>query len=219
MRLFYLLLLIIFSSLGAFAQCYSDRHNTSQNSNWLSCSSSISPNTTRGSSHWVMYNLPQREGIGSIHIWNYSSPDLLNRGARNIIVDFSDDGVNWTEIDQLLIPKATESAFYEGTEVGDLLGKSAKYILITLVDNYGDSCYGLGEVRITTHDYTSCVAQHILPGNITAQSYHADQEIISDGTSQTGTDVYFNAGQEILLNPGFEVEIGSRFVASIMGCD
>ena len=53
---------------------------------------------------------------------------------------------------------------------------------------------------------------------VTADTYHAIQEIKSAGRVDTGTNVIFRAGNEILLEAGFEVATDAEFLAEIEPC-
>lgn len=48
--------------------------------------------------------------------------------------------------------------------------------------------------------------------------YHADQSVFSDGNVVSPTIVDFKAGLEIVLNSGFEVNLGAEFTAIIEDC-
>ena len=63
-------------SLGLSAQCYMDRHNTNWHDAWVSCQTDMSPNTSRGLGHWIMYDLGYTYILGDIHVWNINDPDL-----------------------------------------------------------------------------------------------------------------------------------------------
>lgn len=53
---------------------------------------------------------------------------------------------------------------------------------------------------------------------IPASNYWYSNGISSTGEVKTGTTIVFGAGQEILLEPGFSVELGAEFYAGIIGC-
>jgi photosystem II stability/assembly factor-like uncharacterized protein len=79
--------------------------------------------------------------------------------------------------------------------------------------------FGRGVFKADT--YTGCTASAALSGSITGFKY---DEVSSDLTSTQyiwggeGTSVGYNSGNNIVLNPGFEVKSGSKFEAYIQGC-
>jgi len=143
----------------------SDRHNTSVNNAWLSCSPSPVPNTLRGNAHWIMYDFKDTYALTNSKFWNFNTPLRVNRfgdetwfldtlagslndGIREVFIDLSIDGVTWNEWGRYTIPKANASGFYEGATGPDFGGKIARFVLITARSNYGGRCYGLSEVKI-----------------------------------------------------------------------
>ena len=135
-----------------FSQCYTDRHNTSTDQSWLSCSKSVSPNAARGNTHWIMYDFGDVYKLGQSTFWNLNNPDQLNSGIRDAYVDYSNDGINWSQWGTMHLEKAEASGFYEGEEGPDFEDLEARYLLITVIDNYGNvACSGFSEIKIETN--------------------------------------------------------------------
>ncbi len=147
-----------------YSQAYPDRHTTNLEDGWLSCQTSVNPNPVRGNGHWIMYNLGDSYALTTSKIWNFNTPQRINSynnqswsltplsgrledGFKDVIIDLSQNGVDWQEWGRFTIPKATGSSFYEGTFGPDFGGKPTRYILITALSNHGGTCYGLGEVK------------------------------------------------------------------------
>ena len=143
---------IIFLTRLGLAQCYPDRHNTSWYDGWVSCETAENPNSIRGESHWILYNFGHAYALEKMQIWNTNDPQHLDRGMRNIVVDYSEDGATWNELGAFEIPQGAGTSTYEGVEGLDFSGAKAQYVLITALDNYGSDCYGLSEVRFATND-------------------------------------------------------------------
>lgn len=140
----------------ASSQCYSDRHNTSISSAWLSCEKTANPNAIRGDSHWVNYDLGEVKKLGQVHFWNINNPEYLDAGARQILVDFSIDGQVWESWDALWeVEQGTESGFYEGEVGPDFDGIQARYVLLTILNSHGSDCAGFAELKINFKDPTS----------------------------------------------------------------
>lgn len=134
------------------AQCFLDRHNTTWYDGWLSCTPSENPNAERGESHWILYDFNYAYGLFEMHIWNTNAPEYLASGMQDIVIDISNDGVNWTEVGEFQVPMADGTSTYEGLQLHDFEGMNARYVLITGLSNHGGSCYGLSEIRINVAD-------------------------------------------------------------------
>lgn len=153
MKSIILTILFVFTIQGLSAQCYPDRHSTSIYDSWISNEARPNPNTTRGPSHWIMYELNQPTVIGQTHIWNINDPDRLDQGIQNYTVDISVDGVVWNELGEFTLSQASGLTTYEGSAGFDVGGQELKFILITAKDNYGHaSNFGFGEIKFEVLD-------------------------------------------------------------------
>ncbi len=140
--------LVYFSGVTELqAQCSENTHSNTTGEGWVSCSPSTNPNPIRGTSHWLQYDFGEVYALGSTFVWNSNEVGQTDRGLQNIVIDYSLDGTTWTEWGTYTLLQATGMNDYLGTEGPDLTGVNAQYLLITAIDNFGDSCYGLAEVR------------------------------------------------------------------------
>ncbi len=147
-----IILFFVFISANISAQCFLDRHNTTWFDGWISCTTSVNPNPIRGESHWILYNFNYPYELFQMHFWNTNAPDYLADGMQNIVIDISNDGINWTEAGEFQIPIADGTSTYEGLDLFNFDGTSAQYVLITGLTNHGGSCFGLSEIRIDVAD-------------------------------------------------------------------
>lgn len=132
-----------------FTQCENGEHTTEVTDSWLSCTAGANPNPLRGNSHWIMYDLSTNYELNESHIWNYNVAGSTGRGIRNCYIDFSSDGMNWTEWGSVEIPQAPGSDLYTGLEGPDFDGAVTRFVLITVIDTWNnDGCAGLAELRI-----------------------------------------------------------------------
>ena len=131
----------------AVGQCFQDRHSSVLTDCWISCESSQSPNLLRGDSHWILYDFDESHIIGNSHFWNINTPGHENKGAQLIAIDYSEDGQLWTEWGTLTLERGGQTGFYEGEAGPDFQGINAQYILLTILESYGEECRGLAEVR------------------------------------------------------------------------
>ncbi|MDA0196664.1 MAG: discoidin domain-containing protein [Bacteroidetes bacterium] len=115
---------------------------------WSSCEKKANPKAEYGKTHWIQYNLGDVQNLSKSRVWNVNDPKKLNQGFKNVKIDYSMDGQNWTYFGEMTFPKAEGQAIYGGFQGPDLVGVSARYILLTAVSNHGDSkCSGLTEVK------------------------------------------------------------------------
>jgi hypothetical protein len=148
----YIFIFAVLISNFAAAQCYPDRHSTSWNDAWYSCDESENPNPVRGSGHWIMYDLRHQYRLGQGKLWNINAPERLTDGFNSFTVDYSLDGENWESLGEYTASQAPGEPLYEGEELFNFAGDSARYVLLTAMSNYGGDCYGISEVRIDVVD-------------------------------------------------------------------
>lgn len=150
-KIFFLLLAFIIITGKSYGQCFPDRHNTTWFEAWISCTKSENPNPDRGVSHWIMYDLAHQYELGQVHLWNSNDPKNLDRGVKELIVDYSTDGENWTEQGTYNIEMANGKSTYEGLDGPNFDGTEARYLLLTAKSSHGDDCAGFSEIRIQVH--------------------------------------------------------------------
>lgn len=147
--IFLYLILCLWTVLGN-AQQFPDRHSTSYTDAWLSCTPSANPNSDRGESHWIRYDLGATYVMSAITLWNYNDPMHLDNGVQDIAIDISSDGVNWMEAGTATINIAQGSSRYEGENIINLGGVPADYLLVTILSNHGGSCSGFSEIKVSS---------------------------------------------------------------------
>ena len=125
-----------------------DQLDNNPENNWLSCSTSPNANPARPEGHWIMYDLGERYELHQTQIWNYNVLNETNKGFENVVIDYSDDGTNWTEYGSYTWPMAPGSSGYSGFPGPDFQGTYARYVLLTCLDTE-PSCKGLGKVAFT----------------------------------------------------------------------
>ena len=200
------------------AQCIPSRHSTSLNDGWVSCAQRNSPNPARGSSHWIQYDLSTVHHIEDLQFWNYNHPDHLSQGARDIVVDFSSNGVTWTEVAALTLERASGASTYIG-ELGPIINQSARHVLITILNTYGSSCAALGEVRIGVNDENNCPSFETLAGDLGRKSYGARFLIQTNGETSVTDLVRLEAAGEVRINEGFTSHQNALLEINIAPCN
>ncbi|NJL73744.1 MAG: T9SS type A sorting domain-containing protein [Saprospiraceae bacterium] len=139
-------------SFPAYDKCApTDKHSNNPEDAWLSCSPSPNPNTARGTTHWIQYDFGNIVGLSQTQIWNYNVNDDLGRGFREVAIDYSEDGVNWTQLGTYNWAQATGLDGYEGFVGPDFGGVNARYVLITALSNWdGSNCMGFSQIEFST---------------------------------------------------------------------
>ena len=138
---------ILSISLNLFGQCFPERHSTNWFDAWVSCETSISPNSSK--SHWIMYELDALYKIDKFKIWNINDPSHLEWGTKNLLIEYSEDGNNWFIADSFVLTKATGTNDYEGDDWIDLNIPKAKFLLLTSLTNFKGDCHGFSEVKFS----------------------------------------------------------------------
>lgn len=143
------------------AQCESGGHSIYPADNWLSCS--ISTNAAGRTGHWIQYDFGSEYELLSSHFWNYNVIGEVEKGFKDVKIDYSLDGSNWTFFGDFSFGEATGGNDYLGEVGPDFGGTQARYLLITAVNNHsGESCSGLGELRINIRNCNQLKAGAII---------------------------------------------------------
>ena len=136
-----------FNSL--FAQCV-DNSNYWEES-WVSCTTSPNPNTSRGDSHWLLFEFLDPQSISTSKIWNANRTGESGTGAKEVIVDVSVDGTTWEQVGTAPFTwtQGTEAIDYDGFEGPDFSSFGfIQKILFTVVSNHDNSnCVSISEVQ------------------------------------------------------------------------
>jgi len=127
--------------------CNDQTHSANIHDSWVSCERTENPNAIRGDSHWVLYDLGYVYSLGSTHFWNYNVFGSTENGMKEIAIDLSINGTDWTEAGIIELGEAPGSPTYEGETGIDLGETEVRYVLLTALDTWGGSCAGLSEVR------------------------------------------------------------------------
>lgn len=147
MKKIILLVSMLFIASLSYGQCNESTHSNNPTDNWESCSMKANPNSQRGDSHWIKYDLGYIYPIVTSYVWNYNVSGQTTKGFKDVMIDYSIDGETWVELGTFTFQEASGSSIYSGFEGPDFGDVGARYILITALNNYGNSCYGLAECK------------------------------------------------------------------------
>jgi len=154
MKKILLFITIVSTVQSAISQCTDDGNQWAKS--WTSCQSSTNPNPVRGDSHWILYEFIDFHYIDSSHIWNSNRIGESGAGIKDIIVDYSLDGITWTELGSFLIPQASEDQDYLGVTGPNFGSRYINKILITVLSTHdGDNCATIAEMLFAV-DASKC---------------------------------------------------------------
>ena len=99
---------------------------------------------------WVQYEFDQVYKLHEMLVWNYNVmfEAVLGFGLKNVTIEYSEDGEAWTALGDVELAQATSAPGYLANTTLDFAGAAAKFVKITVHDNWGSlTQYGLSEVR------------------------------------------------------------------------
>jgi hypothetical protein len=120
-----------------------DQHSAESTDMW-----SVTP--AAGESVQLQYEFDRIYKLRQMLVWNYNVifEMLLGYGVKDVTIESSVDGVEWTLIGDVVFAQGTSSPDYTANTTVDLAGAAAKYVRLTVNSGYGArGSYGLSEVR------------------------------------------------------------------------
>lgn len=119
-------------------------HGTSEITMWLSSKTGPQPS-------WIQYEFDRIYKIEEMWVWNYnvSFEDILGLGMKDVTIEHSTNGTDWTLLGETQFAWAPGAAGYEHDTTVDFGGIAAKYVRLTPRSNWGgmSAQYGLSEAR------------------------------------------------------------------------
>lgn len=210
---------------SSMAQCDTLRHNVTWFDGWISCEETANPNPVHNAGHWIMYDFSQPFALHEMRVWNMNASEYTDYGLQNVVIDISSDGTTWTEHGQYVFPQGTGDPRYEGIEVMNFDSATARFVLITAINNYGGDCYGLSEIRIRGEELCEGDAVKWIAGNgdwsIAANWCRnkiptlEDQVIIPEGITVTVPAFYTAFAQNVQLRTGAELDLVGRLIVEV----
>ncbi len=175
-------------SCQLYAQApYTDRHSQIVTDAWISTQKTVSPNASRGNIHWLSYDLGDTYALQQTKFWNLNMIDSLRAGAKDIIIDYSIDGITWVEFGRYDLEKGSGSTMYEGQNGPNFSGLIARYILINIMTNHGHPTQaGLAEFKVNVAPATTDTKDGVVSGfdiKISPNPFSSITEISISGIS------------------------------------
>ena len=171
-----------------------DLHSVLETDMWLSVSD---PNGA-----WIQYEFDRVYKLYEMWVWNYnvSFEPVLGYGFKAVAVEVSENGEDWTVLDNVEFERATAQANYAPNTTVDLGGVAARYVRLTASSNWstvGLHQYGLSEVRFL---YIPAHAREPQPADGAAGA--GPNVVLSwrAGREAAVHDVYFSADRQAVLD-------------------
>ena len=120
-----------------------DEHSTKASDMWLAEPAGEEP-------LWIQYEFDRVYKLHEIDVWNYNAEFelILGFGLKDVTVEYSTDGAEWTVLEAVELAQATAAATYTANTLIDGTGVAAKYVRMTIQSGYSTmGSYGLSEVR------------------------------------------------------------------------
>ncbi len=120
-----------------------DGHSIDSTDMWLTPSGAGLP-------AWIQYEFDRVYRLHEMWVWNYNVQFelVLGFGLKDVTIEYSEDGENWTALGDVELAKATATPGYTHNTTVDLQGVSAKYVRLNVNSGWGMlGQFGLSEVR------------------------------------------------------------------------
>jgi F5/8 type C domain-containing protein/WD40 repeat protein len=100
---------------------------------------------------WIQYEFDQVYGLYEMMVWNCNDEfePVLGMGLRDVTVEYSENGTEWTSLGNFEFAQATAEPTYSSNTTIDLGGVVARYVRLTVNSCWGTRAglCGLSEVR------------------------------------------------------------------------
>ncbi|MBN1361101.1 MAG: discoidin domain-containing protein [Sedimentisphaerales bacterium] len=104
-----------------------------------------------GGPAWIQYTFDSTYKLYDLHLWNYNVQleVYIGFGVKDVTIDYSTDGSEWTTLGDYEIPRAPGLEGYTGTSI-DLGGIVAQFVRINVNSTWGGlPTWGLSEVQFS----------------------------------------------------------------------
>jgi regulation of enolase protein 1 (concanavalin A-like superfamily) len=121
----------------------SDQHSTAATDMWLATPPS-------DEALWLQYDLGKVYKLHEMLVWNYNVQfeAVLGFGLKDVTVEYSENGTDWSSLGDVEFAKATSKATYTANTAVDFGGVPVRYVRLTVNSGWGMmGQFGLSEVR------------------------------------------------------------------------
>jgi hypothetical protein len=108
-----------------------DQHSTTPADMWISGKVAMP--------HWIQYTFDKVYKLDQMSVWNSNQvlENLLGFGAKDVFVQYSLDGANWTDLGNFVFTRAPGTPTYVADTKVSFGGVAAKYVKLTINSNWG----------------------------------------------------------------------------------
>ncbi len=120
-----------------------DQHSVDPMAMWLATPDGEDP-------IWIQYEFDRIYQLHELWVWNYNVlfETVLGYGLKDVTIEVSTDGTDWTVFGDVECAKATAKVNYGHNTTVDLGGIAARFVRLTVNSGWGSlGHYGLSEVR------------------------------------------------------------------------
>ncbi len=99
---------------------------------------------------WVQYEFPRTHKLHQMVVWNYNVQFelILGLGLKDVTIEYSEDGVEWTTLGDFEFARGTARSTYVANTTIDFGGIAVRYVRLIVNSGHGTTGqYGLSEVR------------------------------------------------------------------------
>ncbi|MHC4517254.1 MAG: hypothetical protein ACYTAS_01580 [Planctomycetota bacterium] len=103
-----------------------------------------------GEAVWIQYEFDKVYKLHEMQVWNYNVAFelVLGFGFKDVTVEYSADGANWSVLGEVQFAQATATATYTANTSVDFGGEAVKFVKLTANSGHGMmGQFGLSEVR------------------------------------------------------------------------
>ncbi|MDI6450285.1 LamG-like jellyroll fold domain-containing protein [Anaerobaca lacustris] len=120
-----------------------DQHSTNNTDMWLGGTGGAEP-------VWIQFEFDKVYLLHELQVWNYNVifEMMLGFGFKDVTIEHSEDGVDWTAFGDVQFAQATARSNYTANTTVDLSGVAARFVRLTANSGWGmTGQFGLSEVR------------------------------------------------------------------------
>ncbi|UCD49830.1 MAG: discoidin domain-containing protein [Phycisphaerales bacterium] len=120
-----------------------DQHSIDAPDMWLAAPAA-------GESVWIQYEFDGVYKLHEMQVWNYNVGFelVLGFGLKDVSIEYSTDGSDWTTLGDIEFAQATATSTYTANTVVDFAGVAAQFVRLNVNSGHGlMGQFGLSEVR------------------------------------------------------------------------
>ncbi len=168
-----------------------DQHSVASGDMWLG-------KPVEGEPIWIQFEFDGIYKLDKMRVWNYNEQFelILGFGLKDVTVEYSADGADWTTLGDAQLNQATAKSTYVANSTVDFGGVGAKYVRLNVNSGWGTmGQYGLAEVRFL---YIPAQAREPEPADGAADVSVDTGLAWRAGRDAVSHDVYFGTDAEAL---------------------